>query len=25
VVPILDLAPDTDGDINGGLGVRFYF
>ena len=25
VVPILDLAPSTDGDINGGLGVRFYF
>jgi hypothetical protein len=25
VVPILDLAPSTKGDINGGLGVRFYF
>lgn len=25
VVPILDLAPETEGDINGGLGVRFYF
>lgn len=25
VVPILDLAPSTEGDINGGLGIRFYF
>jgi hypothetical protein len=25
VVPILDLAPSTDGDINGGFGIRFYF
>ena len=25
IVPILDLAPSTDGEINGGLGVRFYF
>ena len=25
VVPILDLAPDTEFDINGGIGVRFYF
>jgi hypothetical protein len=25
LVPILDLAPSTDFDINGGLGVRFYF
>ncbi len=25
VVPILDLSPSTEGDINGGLGVRFYF
>ncbi len=25
VVPILDLAPSTTGDINGGLGIRFYF
>lgn len=25
VVPILDLTPDTDGDISGGIGVRFYF
>jgi hypothetical protein len=25
LVPILDLAPDTDFEINGGLGVRFYF
>jgi len=25
VVPILDLAPETEGDINGGLGIRFYF
>lgn len=25
VAPILDLAPETEGDINGGLGIRFYF
>ena len=25
VVPILDLAPETEGDINGGLGIRFYY
>ncbi len=25
LVPILDLAPSTDFDINGGIGVRFYF
>lgn len=25
IVPILDLAPETDGDVNGGLGIRFYF
>jgi len=25
VVPILDLAPETEGDVNGGLGFRFYF
>ena len=25
VVPILDLAPETTGDISGGIGVRFYF
>ncbi|HER43429.1 MAG TPA: hypothetical protein ENO08_03110 [Candidatus Eisenbacteria bacterium] len=25
VVPILDLAPSTDFELNGGLGVRFYF
>ncbi len=25
VVPILDLAPSTEFDINGGLGIRFYF
>ncbi|MDD3641990.1 MAG: hypothetical protein PHQ19_00780 [Candidatus Krumholzibacteria bacterium] len=25
VVPILDLAPETEGDVNGGLGLRFYF
>lgn len=25
VVPIVDLAPDTDVEINGGVGVRFYF
>ena len=25
VVPILDLAPSTTGDVSGGIGVRFYF
>jgi hypothetical protein len=25
IVPILDLAPETKGDINGGIGIRFYF
>jgi len=25
VVPILDIAPDTDVDINAAIGVRFYF
>lgn len=25
VVPILDLAPDTDFDLEGAIGARFYF
>ncbi len=25
IVPILDLAPSSDFDINGGIGGRFYF
>jgi hypothetical protein len=25
IVPILDLAPDTDLDFNGAVGVRFFF
>jgi hypothetical protein len=25
IVPILDLAPSTKGDINGGIGIRYYF
>jgi len=25
IVPILDVAPDTDLDINAAIGVRFYF
>lgn len=25
IVPILDLAPETKGDVSGGIGVRFYF
>jgi len=25
VAPIIDLAPETEGDVNGGLGARFYF
>jgi len=24
-VPVLDIAPDTEGDINIGVGVRYYF
>ena len=25
IVPVLDLAPDTEFDINGAIGARFYF
>ena len=25
VAPIIDLVPDTDFDLSGGVGVRFYF
>jgi hypothetical protein len=25
LVPILDLAPDTDFKISGGIGIRYYF
>lgn len=25
IVPILDLIPDTDFDIGGGIGIRFWF
>lgn len=25
IVPVLDLVPDTDVDINGAVGFRFYF
>ena len=25
IVPVVDIAPDTDGDLAGGVGVRFYF
>lgn len=25
IVPILDLAPDTDADLNAAVGARFYF
>lgn len=25
IVPIMDLAPDTDFDLNGALGARFFF
>lgn len=25
VAPIVDFLPDTDGDANGGIGVRYYF
>lgn len=25
VAPIIDLVPDTDFDVSGGIGVRYYF
>ena len=25
VVPVLNLTPDTDFDLEGGIGIRFYF
>jgi hypothetical protein len=25
IAPVLDLAPDTDLDFNGGIGVRYFF
>jgi hypothetical protein len=25
VVPLLELAPDTDVDVNAGLGIRYFF
>lgn len=25
IVPIVDVAPDTEFDLNGGIGARFYF
>jgi hypothetical protein len=25
LVPVVDLAPDTDMDLEGGIGIRFYF
>lgn len=25
IAPVLDVAPDTEFDINGGVGVRYYF
>lgn len=25
VAPIIDVAPETEGDINGGLGIRYVF
>jgi len=25
IAPVLDLTPDTDTTVNGGVGVRFYF
>jgi len=25
VAPVLNLIPDTDGDADGGIGVRYYF
>jgi hypothetical protein len=25
MAPVLDLAPDTDVDLTGGVGFRYYF
>jgi len=25
IVPLLDLVPDTDFSLNGGIGVRYFF
>jgi hypothetical protein len=25
ITPLIDLTPDTDSTVNGGVGVRFYF
>ena len=25
VAPVIDLIPDTDGDADGGIGIRYYF
>ncbi len=25
IVPVVEFAPDTDADIDGGIGVRYYF
>jgi len=25
IAPVLDIAPDTDLDVNGATGARFYF
>ena len=25
IAPILEFAPDTDGSVEGGVGIRFYF
>lgn len=25
IVPVVEFAPDTDADLNGGIGIRYYF
>ena len=25
IVPVVEFAPDTDADVEGGVGIRFYF
>ncbi|OGR93020.1 MAG: hypothetical protein A2992_04585 [Elusimicrobia bacterium RIFCSPLOWO2_01_FULL_59_12] len=25
IVPVVEFAPDTEGEIDGGVGIRFYF
>jgi len=25
IVPVIEFAPDTDGDVDGAIGIRYYF